>query len=56
MNAEKKWVDKDVFIMLSNFVASSPIMQCTNDAIHKEIDSILKQQLEHLYEEKRKEE
>lgn len=54
MNTEKKWFDKDVATTLSNFVHGSPIIQCTNDAIHKEIDSILKQQLEHLYEEKRK--
>ena len=49
MNAEKKWTDNDMIIMLSNFVQSLIIMQCTNDTIHEKIDVTLKQ-VEHLIE------
>lgn len=49
MNAEKKWTDKDVVIMLSNFIPSLLIMQCTNDVIHEKINIILKR-VEYLIE------
>lgn len=42
MEDKKKWTDRDVIIMLSNFVPSLLIMQCTNDVIHEKIDIILK--------------
>lgn len=42
MEDKKKWTDRDVVIMLSNFVPSLLIMQCTNDVIHEKIDIILK--------------
>lgn len=42
MEDKKKWTDRDVVIMLSNFVPSLLIMQCTNDVIHEKINIILK--------------
>lgn len=49
MEDKKKWTDRDVVIMLSNFVHGLLIMQCTNDTIHDKIDIILKQ-VKHIIE------
>jgi hypothetical protein len=49
MEDKKKWTDRDVIIMLSNFIPSLLIMQCTNDVIHEKINIILKR-VEYLIE------
>lgn len=49
MEDKKKWTDRDVIIMLSNFIPSLLIMQCADDVIHEKIDIILKR-VEYLIE------
>lgn len=42
MEDKKKWTDRDVVIMLSNFIPSLLIVQCADDVIHEKINIILK--------------